>query len=235
MEMNLTHAYIHLLKRVVGSPGCRAENIKLQHIKPEFIRIREIEHLSYLLIDRKARNIFSAYYKPVLNKLVRGEVVLRGTCVESIRYDGVLEVNFKRARIFPTVYCDFIALSMLSQELKASYLDLNFRSLRGDASAPYIKAVIDVLGITSVHPDCEKTIERITKMYYNIVKLKELPRIGHLLKLSAFYFAHVKKLITREEARALYYYLRYENKLDLRPSQGWERGREVYLKLLSRI
>lgn len=240
MEMNLTEAYIYLLRKVAGSPGCKVENLRLQRIKPEFTRLREIEPFSYLLIDRKVKSILSNYYEPVLSLLERGErVELEGTCVESIHYSRalsrVLEVSFRKARIFPTVYCDFMALSILSQKLGAEYLDLTFRNLRGDAIAPYFKAVLDTLGITELHPSCEKTIERITKMYHDMLTLRVRPRIGHFLKLAAFYLVYVKRMLTREEARALYHYLRYMNNLRMLPHQRWDLGREIHSRIIPRI
>ena len=237
MGESLTSIYIYLLRRVASSPGCKIDYLRITNIKPRFKRIREIEDLSYLLIDRKAKTIYTSYYKKKLDEIKAGVRVEfpEPKCVESVYLGKALNITFRRARLFPTVYCDFIAINNLCRELKPNYVNLVFKNLTCEASAPYFKAVLDTLGIREIHPECQSKIDYMTKLYYDTVKLENLPKIGHLLKLSAFYFAHVEKIITRLDARRLYYFLRYVNKLDPELTEGAKFGAEVYLKLLSNL
>jgi hypothetical protein len=234
---SLTSIYLYLLRRVANSPGCKIDYIRITNIKPQFKRIREIEDFSYLLIDRKAKMIYTTYYKKNLDGIKSGiRVELPPPkCIEAIYFGKALNITFRRARLFPTLYCDFIAIDNLCKELQPKYINLVFKNLTCEASAPYFKAVLDALGITEIHPECKSKIDYMTKLYYDIVKLEYFPRIGHILKLAAFYFAHVEKIITRLDARRLYYFLRYVNKLDPELTEGAKFGAEVYLRVLSNI
>jgi len=234
---SLTSIYLYLLRRVAKSPGCKINYIRITNIKPKFERIKEIEDLSYLLIDRKSKTIYTTYYKKKLDEIKSGVRVELPPpkCVEAIYFGKALNITFRRARLFPTLYCDFIAINNLCRELKPNYVNLVFKNLTCEASAPYFKAVLDTLGISEIHPECLKKIEFMTKQYYDIVKLEHLPKIGHILKLAAFYFAHVEKIITRQDARRLYYFLRYVNRLDPELTEGAKFGAEVYLKLISNL
>jgi len=237
MSESLTSIYIYLLRRLANSPGCKIDYIRITNIKPKFERIKEIEDYSYLLVDRKAKTIYTTYYKKKLDEIKSGVRVEypEPKCVEAVYLGKALNITFRRARLFPTVYCDFIAINNLCRELKPNYVNLVFKNLTCEASAPYFKAVLDTLGITEIHPECQSKINYMTKLYYDTVMLEYLPKIGHLLKLAAFYFAHVEKIISRLDARRLYYFLRYVNKLDSELTEGAKFGAEVYLKLISNL
>jgi len=237
VTMNLKETYIYLLKSAALSNNCGSSNVVISNIDPKMERIPAIEPLSYILIDDKFKSIFSSYYEPYLNLIRQGKVVkLPGkACVESVKFDGSLDISFRRARLFPTTYIDFLAIEKLAEDLGAKELNLHFSRMSNNLVAPYFKAVLDILGIKEVSSSCIKTIEDKTRMYYDIVELKYIPRMGHFLKLAAFYFAHVKRIISRQEARMLYYYLRYKNSLDSKPLKGEEYGESVYHKIISSI
>lgn len=235
--MDLRDTYLYLVRRSAQGENCGLKNICITNIDPAIERIPEIEPFSYILIDRKADSIFNHYYRPYLDSIKRGDIVRlpRETCVESVRFDGSLNITFRKARLFPTIYIDFLVIEKLARDLGANKVSLCFAKLSNNVTAPYFKAAIDALGISEACLSCIRTIQRMTKMYYDIVELKYFPRMGHFLKLAAFYFAHVHRIISRNEARLLYYYLRYKNSLDSRVRKGADYGEAIHRKVLSRI
>jgi hypothetical protein len=237
--MDLNYVYMDLLKKVALGYQCEMKGAYYSYIKPEFKRIQEIEDISFILLERKARYIFSHYYLPKLDDIVEGKHVSlpSSMCVESIRLiesnHRALDIVFRRARIFPTVYSDFLVLSKLSKGIKVSKVNLYFKKVSAKMIAPYFTVAIERLGIKDISDSCMKWSENIRNMYYKIVLAEVKPRQGRILKQAAFYFAHVEKMIERLEARKIYYALRYINGLD--PKICNQASFELLSKLQDRI
>jgi hypothetical protein len=236
-EVTLRDIYLQLIRDLALSPKLEIKDVKIDNVTPIFERIPEIEDLSYLILDRKAKTIFKHYYQPHLEKLKAGEKIHLGRsyCVEEISYDGNLNVTFRKARIFPTLYCDFIVLSMLAKELNVQRINLYFKNVSAQIIAPYFKALIDRLGIREISEGSMNWINYMMKTYRDAAVYLKVPKLGHLLKLIAFYYCTVEKRINRKEARYLYYYFRKCANLKLWSEAKCEDGYKIRLKLLSEL
>lgn len=238
-NMDLNDVYMDLLRKVAQGYQCEIKKAYYNYIKPEFRRIEEIEDVSFILLERKARYIFTHYYLPKLGDIVRGEQITlpQSMCVESVRLIEssyrALDIVFRKARIFPTVYSDFVVISRLSEGIQVSRLNLYFRKVSAKMIAPYFTAAIKRLGISDISDSCARWSEYIRNMYYRIVLAEMKPRQGRILKQAAFYFAHVEKMIERHEARKIYYALRYINGLD--PRVHYKASFEILSRLQDRI
>jgi len=236
-ELTLKDVYLDLIKSLAQSSNLEVKHVRMYNIVPTFERIAKIEDLSYLILDKKIQTILKHYYQPHLTSLKSGkEVILeKSSCVERIFFDGDLNVKFRRARIFPTLYCDLIVLSIVAEELRAIRINLDFSLVSARIIAPYFKALIDRLEIKNISKGSSKWIDYMMKVYRDAIIYSKIPRFGHLLKLIAFYYCTVEKRINRTEARYLYYYFRKCANLKLFSGGRYEDGYKVYLKLLSEL
>jgi hypothetical protein len=238
-DTTLTDVYMDLLKKVAMGSQCEIKKAYYGYIKPEFKRIEVIEDISFILLERKARYIFSHYYLPRLDSILKGEQVVlpQSMCVESVRLTGTeyrtMDITFRKARIFPTVYSDFMVISRLAESLRVERLNLYFRKVSAKMIAPYFTAALERLGIREISDSCRRWSDYIRDMYYKVVLAEVKPRQGRILKQAAFYFAHVEKMIERHEARKIYYALRYINGLD--PRVHYKASFELLSKLQERI
>jgi hypothetical protein len=238
-NVDLTEVYMDLLRKVAMGSQCEIKKAYYGYIKPEFKRIPVIEDISFILLERKARYIFSHYYLPKLDDIVRGDQVVlpQSMCVESVRLVDAgyraMDITFRKARIFPTVYSDFMVISRLSEALRVDRLNLYFRKVSAKMIAPYFTAALERLGIREISDSCRRWSDYVRDMYYKVVLAEVKPRQGRILKQAAFYFAHVEKMIERHEARKIYYALRYINGLD--PRVHYKASFELLSKLQERI
>lgn len=238
-NVDLSEVYMDLLRKVAMGSQCEIKKAYYSYIKPEFKRIEVIEDISFILLERKARWIFSHYYLPRLDEILKGDQVTlpQSMCVESVRLveSGYrhMDITFRKARIFPTVYSDFLVISRLSESLRIDRLNLYFRKVSAKMIAPYFTAALERLGIREISDSCRRWSDYIRDMYYKVVLAEVKPRQGRILKQAAFYFAHVEKMIERHEARKIYYALRYINGLD--PRVHYKASFELLSKLQERI
>jgi hypothetical protein len=233
----LKDVYVELIREIALSPKLELKDVEIKDVAPVFERIPDIEDLSYLIVDRKARTIFRHYYEPHLEKLRAGERIHLGRayCVEEVWYDGDLNVVFRKARVFPTLYCDFLVLSMLAETLGARRINLKFKNISAQIVAPYFRTILERLGIESISEGSKAWIDYMSRVYRDAAIYLKVPRLGHLLKLIAFYYSTVEKRISRREARYLYYYFRKVANLKLWSERRCEDGYKVRLRLLSEL
>jgi len=239
-RMTLNTVYLDIVKEALRRDRCEVSPVVYYPVDLSFERIVEIEKFSYLLIDKKRKSIFESYYKTHISSLRRGKKIFypNSSCLESIQIqDRVLEVVFRRARIFPTLYIDFIVLNDLRDLLDIDSAMIKVKKASNRGAEPYLYKVAEALKInsnlSSISHKCIETIQRRLKQYEKIVKLESRAKVGKILKLASFYYCHGEEKISRAEARRLYYYLRYMNNLDSKTRRGGEDGEKIIRKIFN--
>jgi len=123
--VSLGEVYSELILREYTRSGymITSTNVAYNKITPEFERNSELERRVHIGIDKKAKYIRKKYYSGMITK---GKKCITDVLILD---DDHLLIRFKTARLFPTLYIDFLVISEYMKEHNIKYASLFFEKI----------------------------------------------------------------------------------------------------------
>jgi len=200
---DLNDAYKKILEYFVLNYRPLAIRVAVKVKRLEFQRDPELERMSFILVDEKLRYVLKTYWDEILQTKGKKKLYeLPRKCITKVEVrPPLLRVYFKRARLFPNLYVDLLAISKVAPELGCTRGELWIQESYSAIVLPYIFRVALKLGISRFSEEFLQAAQKVEQLYLDIISGKELPPTYNYGKVAIFYGAHVLGLYSRIAAR----------------------------------